>query len=419
MARFEPFEPQPRVAVAVSGGADSMALTLLAERWVRARGGTLTALTVDHRLRRDSAGEARQVGVWLGARGIGQCILPWEGPRPTRGVAAAARAARYGLLEAWCGEHGVLHLLVAHQREDQAETLLLRLARGSGMDGLAGMAAVVEHADCRILRPLLGQPRARLVAVLRSAGQDWIEDPTNRDPAFARARLRLELPLLAEQGLTIGRLTETARRLARSRAALESVTAALLARAVEMHPAGFAWLNAAALGDAPEEVGLRALSAVITTMGGASYPPRFERLERLYRDLAAGLTRGRTLGGCQILPRRGTVLICREPSALSPNVPAPPGRSASWDGRFRLELPIEAPSGLTLGGLGSAQTAPMPADIPAAARPGMPALRLGKIVVAVPLVGWNKKDFDARWLMPDALAFRPVRSLTGAGFTVV
>src|SRR5579863_7596340 len=149
-----------------------MALTLLTERWVRARGGALTALTIDHRLRRDSAGEARQVGAWLGARGIGHCILPWEGPRPTRSIAAAARAARYGRLEAWCGEHGVLHLLVAHQREDQAETLLLRLARGSGLDGLAGMAAVVEHPNCRILRPLLDQSRARLVAVLRGGGQD-------------------------------------------------------------------------------------------------------------------------------------------------------------------------------------------------------------------------------------------------------
>src|SRR5579859_3556454 len=118
--RLGPFERSPRLAVAVSGGADSMALAQLAHAWARRRGGGITALTVDHRLRPESAREAQQVGVWLAARGISQETLVWDGPHSTGDIQAAARAARYRLLEAWCGEHGVLHLLTAHHREDRA-----------------------------------------------------------------------------------------------------------------------------------------------------------------------------------------------------------------------------------------------------------------------------------------------------------
>src|ERR1700693_3737439 len=109
-----PFERAPRLAVAVSGGADSLALALFADAWARARGGRIAALTVDHRLRAASATEARQVGAWLAPRGIVHRTLAWEGPHPESDIQAAARAARYRLLEAWCEEQGILHLLTAH-----------------------------------------------------------------------------------------------------------------------------------------------------------------------------------------------------------------------------------------------------------------------------------------------------------------
>src|SRR5262249_58959503 len=137
------------------------------------------------------AAEARQVGAWLGARGIAHRTLVWEGPHPASDIQAAARAARYRLLEAWCAEHGYLHLLTAHHREDRAETFWLRLARGSGLDGLAGMSALTEHAQCRVLRPLIDVPPERLQERLRRAGQAWIEDPSNSNTDFARVRLRV------------------------------------------------------------------------------------------------------------------------------------------------------------------------------------------------------------------------------------
>jgi tRNA(Ile)-lysidine synthase len=419
MARFEPFETRPRLAVAVSGGADSMALVLLARDWVAARGGGLTALTVDHRLRQAAAAEATQVGRWLAERGIAHGILVREDGDRAGGVQAAARQARYRLLEGWCRQAGVLHLLLGHHREDQAETLLLRLARGSGLDGLAGMASLAEHAVCRLLRPLLGIPRARLTTTLQAAGQGWIDDPSNRDAAYARVRIRDAAAALGDVGLGAERLAATAARLGRARAALEHGVSALLARAAMVHPAGFVRLDPAPLLAAAEETGLRALASVLAMVGGEAYPPRLERLERLYGELAAGLPGGgRTLAGCRILLRRGGILVCREPAAMARPVVAPPGTTVAWDNRFRLFLPPDAPSGLVLGALGEgAEMGPL--ALPAAVRAGLPALGDEKSVVCVPALGYVRGGVAASWLRSTTLLFRPTRPLSGAGFTVV
>jgi tRNA(Ile)-lysidine synthase len=413
---FAPFEPAPRLAVAVSGGADSMALTLLAQAWAEAHGGAVAALTVDHGLRPEAAAEAAQVGTWLAARGIEHRILTWHGPRPAHGIQAAAREARYRLLEEWCAEAGVLHLLLAHHREDQAETVLLRLARGSGLDGLAGMSATVERPACRVLRPLLPVPRARLVATLQAAGQGWIEDLSNHDRRFARARLRQRMAPLAEAGVAVEQLAAAAARLGRARAALEAEVAVLLARCAAVHPAGFARFDAAALAAAPAEVGLRALAALLLVVGGATYAPRGVRLERLHRRLHEGLGGGTTLGGCRILPRRGGVLVCREPAAMAAPVAAPAGSTVTWDGRFRLRLLAGAPAGLNLGASGAAGPEIETGRLPPPVRAVMPVLRDDKRDVKVsPVLGYGRSGLASAGI----LLFRPRRPLTGAGFTVV
>ncbi len=414
MARFAPFEPNPHLAVACSGGADSLALALLAARWAQALGGGVTALTVDHRLRPDSAAEAAQVHAWLAARGIAHETLVRAGDPPSGDVQAAARAARYRLLEAWCEGEAVLHLLTAHQRDDQAETFLLRLARGSGLDGLAGVAALVEHEACRVLRPLLPVPHARLAATLSAEGQDWIEDPSNRDPNFARVRLRAAAPVLAAEGIDAARLAATAAQLGRARAALEANVAALLARAASLHPAGFAWLDPAALAASSEETGLRALAALLATVAGSPYPPRFEGIERLYQDVCRGLAGGRTLGGCEIVPRRGRLLVCREPAAMAPSVAAAPGARTLWDGRFVLDLPASAQH-LSLGGLGCATGDWDMKPIPAPARAALPALSDARGIVAIPHVGYVRAgaELAASGLV---LQLRPARPLAHHGF---
>src|SRR5207237_5098138 len=199
------FERHPFVAVAVSGGPDSLALTILADRWAREHGGRLIALTVDHRLRPESAEEVRIVSGWLAARGISHHVLVWTDTKPATGIQEAARAARYRLLAGWCREQGCLHLLTAHHREDQAETHLIRRRAGSSVDGLAGMSAVREMAGVRLVRPLLTVPKARLIALLEAERQPFLSDPSNRNPIFERARLRLDDT--ADDDVPIDRLT--------------------------------------------------------------------------------------------------------------------------------------------------------------------------------------------------------------------
>jgi len=414
MAPFAPFEPKPHLAVACSGGADSLALTLLAASWAKSFGGHVTALIVDHRLRPESAAEATQVASWLAVRGIAREILTRDGAPLASDVQAAARAARYALLEAWCEQAAVLHLLTAHHLDDQAETFLLRLARGSGLDGLAAASAVVERGFGRILRPLLPVPHARLVARLVAERQDWVEDPSNRDLHYARSRLRAVAGVLADTGLEAGRLAATAAQLARARVALEDDLVALLARAAWLHPAGFAWLDPPAIAAASEEVGLRALAAVIATVAGIQYPPRFDGIERFYRELRGGLAATRTLGGATLVPRRGRVLVCREPAAVAPPVDARPGARTWWDGRFMLDLPAAAPGG-SLGALGPEAGEWDRARIPAPARAALPALRDTYGIVAVPHLEYVRPGAEAR-LTGLVLRFRPTRPLAPRGF---
>ncbi len=420
MARLGPFEAAPRLAVGVSGGADSMALVLLAQCWARRRGGTVVALTVDHGLRPEAAAEARQVKAWLARRSIEHRTLSWRG-RPAGSVQAAARHARYRLLGRWCRRAGVLHLAVAHTLEDQAETLLLRLAGGSGIDGLAAMAAVGELPagdGPRLIRPLLGTAKARLRATLSRLGQDWIEDPSNRDARYARVRLRALMPALAEEGVGAAGLAAAAARLGEARAAQDDSVADLLARAVAAFPAGYLRLDRAALAAAPAEVGRRALARCLVTVGGGDYAPRRRRLKRLYDALVGGRLAGRTLAGCRVLPWGQAVLICREPAAIEGRLEREPEAGAHWDGRFRAASGGGAPRLGSLGAEGWAEVTAAAPDlrshlIPPAARAGLPAARDARGVLAVPHLGyWRERGRRI------AIAFEPRQPLAGCRFTV-
>jgi len=427
MARLGPFEPQAHLAVAVSGGADSLALALFLRDWSRSQGYQVTALVVDHGLRDGSAAEARGTVRVLQREGILARLLRVTGAKPRANVQAAARTARYRLLTDWCARRGVLHLALGHHRDDQAETLLLRLGRGSGLDGLAGMAPVVELRDVRLLRPMLEVPRAALEANLRSRGLSWIEDPSNRDRAHSRVRVRQLRDALAAEGLTAARLAATATRLARARAGLEAAVNDLLARAAQPDPVGVLWLNPGLLALAPQEVRLRALARALMMVGGADYAPRLGSLERLEARILAGLRRGATLGGCRILPRKGRLLLVRE-AAASERISVEPGRRLRWDGRFeiRLRRPKSGSSGggLAVGPLGSTGWADLSEKavrtnrdaIPAAAGPGIPALFDRRGLREVPLLGYRRPATGTNLLQ--ICRFSPQNALTSARFTV-
>ncbi len=220
---FADWRSAPAIVLAVSGGPDSIALMWLAARWRRAlaRGPRMIAVTVDHGLREEAAAEARQVKRLAHSLDLPHRTLRWTGAKPKSGLPAAARDARYRLLVQAARKDGATHILTAHTRDDQAETLLMRMLRGSGIAGLAAMARESERDGVRLARPLLNVSKAQLVATLNKAGIAFADDPTNRDAKFTRSRLRAVMPVLAAEGGDSRNLARLASRLARANAAVE------------------------------------------------------------------------------------------------------------------------------------------------------------------------------------------------------
>lgn len=425
LERLARFETAPLVAVAVSGGPDSLALALLAEEWVRRRGGAIRALSVDHRLRPESGIEMAQLAGWLSDRGILHEILVWQGEKPRTGIQEAARAVRYRLLAQCCREHGCLHLLTGHHRDDQIETHLLRRAALSGPDGLAAMPAIRELDGCRILRPLLAVPKVRLMATLAARGQPFISDPSNRNPAFARARLRAagEAGETGEAGSDAGLLLDEIRARGRRRVAREHARDALLARVATVHPAGFAVIETDMLLSAPPDAAAPALGALIWALGGAVYPPRRRAVARLLRVLAGEASGGHTLGGCRFVAWRGRLLVLRELAFAAPPIRLPSGSAVLWDRRFEAAAAPTA-SPLSLGYLGAAGVVELrraaagrrrSLPLPPLVHPILPAFWDENGLVAVPSLGYRR---DGGILLPQ-LSFRPVNSLSAASFAVV
>ncbi|MPZ32260.1 MAG: tRNA lysidine(34) synthetase TilS [Rhodospirillales bacterium] len=298
MAPFEPFERAPVVAVAVSGGRDSLALTLLAQEWAVARSGRIVGLIVDHALRPESAAEAATTEASVGRHGCDAGILRWSEAKPRTGLQEAARTARYRLLSEACRRRGILHLLVAHHADDQAETVAMRAARQSGPDGLAGMSAAVERPEVRLLRPLLGVSRSRLTATLLVRGVPWIDDPSNADPRFERARLR------------VGRW-QTAPAADSGRSARERRLAAASVEVLAISPVGEVAIDRSAFARLGRDQQVRLLSRVVQAIGGGDHPPRRDRLERAAGRLCGPVARGKsgiaqdfTLSACRLLLRQ-------------------------------------------------------------------------------------------------------------------
>ena len=351
-----PLFGEGRVALAVSGGADSLALMHLANEWCRREGReSPVAVTVDHDLRTASSQEARDVHSWAQQAGIEHTTLKWLHGGPTANLQSQARQARYSLMGNWMRAKGLATLATGHTADDQAETFLMRLARGSGLEGLSGMKVLAPfpsaaQAGLMMARPLLGFSHARLVETLRARNLTWIEDPTNDDTRFLRVQVRKLIPELASLGITTGRLTETAAHLARANSLVSDLARELAEQAVEAWPWGYALLDTRRLGDAPEELACRVLARTLKTVSGAEYPPEYAQtmsvLEWL-RDPEGDA--GRTLGGCRLARRpEGRVLVCREDAALERDNPVcivRAGETMVWDGRFSVLVPVEAGSG--------------------------------------------------------------------------
>lgn len=305
---FRGLEGLAGFVIAASGGPDSTALLVLAARWAKRLKAPprILAVTVDHGLRPEAAAEAASVKRLARRLGVPHRTVAWRGAKPKSGLQEAARLARYRLLTQAAAQSGYGHVLTAHTLDDQAETVLFRLARGSGLTGLAGMATATllpmgGNKEIFVVRPLLPVHKARLIATLRSADIAYCEDPSNHDPRFTRARLRSLMPALAREGLTAHGLARLAGRMRRAEAAIEfAVQAARGALAPSAWPRRGPVIFAADRFRAlPAEIGLRLLGRAVARTGDEG-PVELGKLESLYEAVRREPRLRRTLAGAVV-----------------------------------------------------------------------------------------------------------------------
>ena len=438
-----------QIALAVSGGADSTALMVLLARWLaRAKGGDKPAaplvLTVDHRLRSEAHGEALAVGRAAAALGFSHEILVWRGAKPKSGLQEAARIARYRLMaEALENRRGLAGLpralVLAHTLDDQAETFMMRLARGSGVDGLAGMRAldvidVGQGNRVALCRPLLGVPKSRLVATLEADGIRWSEDPSNAVDLFERVRVRKVLAELAPLGIDARAIGRSAARIGRAEKALSAVASNLSVEAIDWHGGAYATVDLGrveATRGAAEELLVRVLVVAISVMGGESPAPQLSQLERLAGQIAGSMT-GRkakrtSLGGCLIEADSGGVRIFREAGRKGlPRLEIAPGECRRWDGRFLVRtdgalsgpVVIEALGASRWAGIKSARPEVRMLALPARAAATLPCFTLqGRIYVGSLEAGGEKlaKLFETLANPLVSIVFEPAAGWRGDG----
>ena len=354
------FAGNEHVVLAVSGGADSTALMVLAAEWRAARAvarPALSVVTVDHGLRPESAAEAAAVALRAHDLGLEHTTLAWPGPKPATGIQAAARDARYRLIGAHLAANRWPAVATAHTEDDQAETLLLRLARGSGIDGLAAMRPKSRREGMLVLRPLLGIPKARLVATLEARGLRWLEDPSNARLDFERVRLRAARTALDGIGLTSAHLALSARRLAR---ASVSVAAAVMTAvgapeaAVLVSPLGHAEVGWSWLIEQPPEVRLRILAGLLRAIGGRAEPISLGQLEAMTEGRDWANPAGRTFAGVAFVAGADdAVVMVREAGRQGlPELVLAAGPEALWDSRFAVSYAWSDEQPLTIRSLG-------------------------------------------------------------------
>ncbi|WP_068087140.1 tRNA lysidine(34) synthetase TilS [Polycladidibacter stylochi] len=366
-ALFAPLKGEQRIAIGVSGGGDSLALLILCYEWSNRlkTGPEIVVFTVDHGLRQEAAQEAKGVADLCNTLGITHRTLIWQHNNDIGSVQTSAREARLNLLENAAFDAGCARLLLAHHLEDQAETFLSRLARGSGVYGLSAMAFERDGALVKITRPLLKISKDKLLQCLRERGVDWVEDPSNQDRAYSRVRIRQLQPKLDEIGLSVARVTATAKAMNRVRETVQYYVKKHLNDCTVVHASGAVRVELPTLMQAPLEIQLRSLAQLLQGVSGATFTARLESLERTLEEIAHPSFRGGTLSGVQIkrgrakknmaalktdpakylyfYKERGRVEIpslyfnrCEDIVALTP------GRNLVWDKRFSINNNSEA-----------------------------------------------------------------------------
>ena len=379
-----------KVAIAVSGGGDSMALLHLAWRWSVLAGVPIEAVSVNHGLRTEAADEVRMVADVCADLDVMHSVLHWDGAAATGNIAAAGRDARYRLMGEWADARGIAHILLGHTADDIAETFLMRLARKSGVDGLSMMDPVFERAGITWGRPLWQQDRADLRDYLRRHDVPWVDDPTNEDETHERPKARKALDALAPLGITRDGLTTVALNMSSARGALDHYAAQEADRLARVD-GGDVLIKARAKPPVHPEIERRLLVAALRYVGGGAYAPRSDAMAEL--DAALTLGKSHTLAGCFVTSDNKEIRVSREYNAVKNHEVQ---QGFVWDNRWHLVGPLTAKA--TVRALGDGIN-----DIPDWRETGLPrsslmaspALYRGDWLISAPIAGLQN-GFRAR-----------------------
>ena len=325
-----------RWAVAVSGGADSLCLTLLLHQFCQKNKIELFAITVDHNIRSESAQEAETVHNFLKKQNIQHTILKNTTPIGNTCIEEDARNIRYNLLTSFCKENNIPYLFIAHQLEDQIETFLSRLARGSGINGLGAIKKISQRDDIVIIRPFLNTPKNEIKKYLSKNNIEWVEDPMNQDPNYERVKWRNFLPVLEKNNLSLKAISLSIQRLNRVQETLNTITNTFLKTNVSFYPEGYALINTNSFQTLPDEIKIRALNEVLKKIGQSEKIISLELLERLIHQLPKKMS----LANCLVVPHKKGIFIAKESVRMEKEKFIPANTPTKWD-RFIVTSPVD------------------------------------------------------------------------------
>jgi len=314
MDTLGPYEKNPHLAIAVSGGSDSLCLAILTQEWVKNRGGKITALIVDHGLRKNSGKECKETQNILKKRKIFSHCFKWKLSKiPKKGVQEKAREFRYNIFEDWCFKKKIIHLLIAHHFEDQKETFLMRLNNNSNIYGLACMPKILFKKKIRILRPLLDFKKKEIIKYLNEKKINWIEDSSNMSLKYSRNRLRKIFPKLEKKGLTDNKLKRILKRAQKERNKIEIKSTDWLNKYVDIDSLGYASINFSSLKLLNKDDFIFIFSRILNMISGSFYVPKSKYVYNFYMKIKSNETMNHTnLGGCHIFFFKKKLYVCRE-----------------------------------------------------------------------------------------------------------
>lgn len=336
------------IAIAVSGGADSMCLAYLCSEWAKTQAIHITCLIVDHKLRQESTKEAELVKNMLNVNNLKAVILTIDWEKPEANVHAIARDRRYEMLTEYCKQNNIKHLLTAHNKNDQAETILMRIFRGTGIDGLTGIPKLYNLNGVNILRPFLSFSRDEIENILKSAKWGWVNDPSNLNDKYERSKIRKLIASLPQKELVISRLNLLAKNSLRVRNFLTSYSNDIYKKISKEGVFGEITLDREKFIDLDEEIALRVLTTILNRASGNYYPPRLENLELLYFTIKEDPSFIKTLWGCEINSKKEAIVFYRELKAVEPLKSIIPNQENIWDKRYKI---VTSEKGLYVGSI--------------------------------------------------------------------